>query len=193
MRGERRRGFSYRTAVVASVVSVLLGVGATAMAQIPTLPSVPEPPAPVTNAVDTVEATVFPQLFTVAETASPVATLGGFALRPACGELGLAAFAIGLGGASIPFGVIGFMSPAFVFCGGAFAPGPVDPYLGQVDGAAGPQVSSTWNSVSHDIQKQTASAPPGVMNDLCGGVELAYPGSLLPPPVYRIDPATAIC
>lgn len=184
------RGLRIVTAGV--VIAVGMGIGGAALAQIPTLPSVPDVPAPVSNAVMQVEGTVYPPLFTAAEAASPVATAGGFALRPPCGELGLAAFAIGVAGPSVPLGVLGLEGPAFIFCGGAFAPGPADPYFAQVDQAVGPTLGSRWHTAAKKISAQLEPAA-SVRPDLCGGVEIAYPTSLLVPPANRIDPSEAVC
>src|SRR5439155_25979411 len=98
MRGERKKGLRY--IVVTTIAALAIGIGGTAFAQVPSLPNLPPAPpvpAPVMDAVTKVQGTAYPYLFTAAEAASPVATAGGFALRPPCGELGLAAFAIGLG------------------------------------------------------------------------------------------------
>ena len=62
MRGERRTGLR-GLVVVASVLTVLLGFGSTALAQIPTLPSTPALPPQVQNTIDTVETSGSPEIY----------------------------------------------------------------------------------------------------------------------------------
>jgi hypothetical protein len=192
MSGEHRRFRFAKLAVAASLVVAILGVAGSAFAQVP---SVPDLPAPVTNAITTVQATVYPYLFSAAQQGSAVATLGGFALRPGCGELGYAAFLAAVAGPSLPVGVVGLLSPVFIFCSGAFAPGPVDPYLGTVDQTAGPQLSSVWAPIVAQAHKLRTTTPQAgtYFQEGCSVVGFAPPSSEFPPPLQRIGYESLFC
>jgi hypothetical protein len=178
--------------VVALVAAVLAGTAATAFAQIPALP---DPPAPVINAIDTVESAVYPELIGATFQLEPVAAATGFAFRPACSEAGYAAFILGAAGPSLPIGVIGALSPVFLYCAFTFEPGPADPYLHQIDQATGPQVSSVWNTVTSQVRTalkgQSATEP--VVSQLCSVISLAPPTSSFPPPTQRLKLSQAVC
>src|SRR5690242_4404396 len=144
MRGERggARRFKFVLAVALVIGSVGIGGSALALPSLPSTPGVPQPPPQVMNVIYTAEGTAYPYLFTAADDASVVANAGGFALRPACGEASFGAVVLALAGPSIPIPVLGLASPVFVFCSGAFNPGPADPYLEQVDAAVGPTIAT---------------------------------------------------
>ena len=192
MSGEHRRFRFARLAVAACLVVGVLGVGGSALAQVP---SVPDLPAPVTNAISTVQATLYPYLFSAAQQGSAVATLGGFALRPECGELGYAAFLAAVAGPSLPIGVIGLLSPVFIVCSGSFANGPADPYFGTVDHAVGPQVSSTWAPVVAQAHKLRTTTPQAgtYFQEACSVVGFAPPSSEFPPPLSRFGYESLFC
>ena len=182
-----------RTALVAlGSLALFVALGSQAAAQVPALPEVPEP---VTDSVNEAQNTVVPLMVDGAIAAQPAAQAAGFALRPACSAAGTTVVVAALLGGTLPLPVSPglVMTPAFIMCGAAFAEGPADPLLAQVDGVAGPPVEDAAKPVLDQLSTAIAPARPNLSE---GCTALALFGSApeeLPPPLNRPDVLGAIC
>lgn len=179
-------------AVLIGSLALVVALGSTASAQVPELPAAPEE---VTDALNEVQNTVVPLMVDAAIAAQPAAQAVGFALRPGCSGAGTAIVVAALLGGTLPLPVSPglVMTPAFIMCGAAFAEGPADPLLAQVDGTAGPPVEDAAQPVLDQLSAAIAPARPNLSE---GCTALALFGSApeeLPPPLNRPDVLGAIC
>ncbi|MGH2759829.1 MAG: hypothetical protein ACRDKJ_09735 [Actinomycetota bacterium] len=188
--------YARRTAaVVLGSLALVVALGSTASAQVPALPELPEAPEEVTGAVNEVQNVVVPIMVDAAIAGQPAAQAVGFALRPGCSGAGTAVIVAALLGSTLPLPVSPglVMSPAFIMCGAAFAEGPADPLLAQVDGAAGPPVEDAAAPVLDQLSTAIAPVRPNLSE---GCTALALFGSApeeLPPPSNRLDVVGAVC
>ncbi len=189
----RANRYARRTAaVLVGSLALTLALGSTASGQVPELPEVPEQ---VSDAMGEVQNTVVPLMVDAAIAGQPAANAVGFAMRPGCSGAGTAIVVAALLGTTLPLPVSPglVMTPAFIMCGAAFAPGPADPLFMQVDGVVGPQFEDATAPVLDQLSTAIAPARPNI-SEAC--TALALFGSApeeLPPPLHRPDVIGAIC
>jgi hypothetical protein len=194
-----RKGLLVRLMAVGVCVAVgSLYAASAAQAQVPGVPGVPVPdvppvPAPVYDAYSDARGTIVPVLVDAAVAGQPAANAAGFALRPACANAGTAVLLIAIGGGSLPVSPAFVSVPLFVFCGGAWEPGPADPVLKDVDAAVGPQLSSQLKPVMTQASDALAPVRPNIAA-ACGALSLVgSPTKYAPKPLHRITATKPVC